>query len=275
MLLLYLFLASKINTKEKRDLRYCYSWDEFYNDNAIGAKFESGTKTQVLYISRSYYIVFCSFIEFEETSIVYDTRTIENKVLLEDCLFNLNSNNEYNSNGGSFRFSFEGNCVQNRICCHSSNLPSRTVSEYKGVYCYVDTSPTVKNRFLESSVINSGKRDLEGDSTILLKDGTMKIESVNISSSQIYRNCIYRIELYDFDNMEGHISYCSFIDNNCKGREDNSYACAQIGNSESTVNIAYCNYLKNKVNSGLIAAYGPSLLMKDCCIIDNCIPGYI
>lgn len=185
-------------------------------------------------------------------------------VLTEETIFECNTNNE-KSDGGSFLFMSEGQCVQNRICCFQSCLPATKLS-YKGVYCctIVSSSADAKNFIVDSSIIESGKTSTGGFANVYLMNGKQIIKTLNISSADVLGRSLHELNNISSNSV---VSFCFFANNSCS--DSQYYACSHTKDIEKVVSYRFCNFQENKKCGGLILSYGPSLSFKDCSILQN------
>lgn len=238
-----------------------FTWNEFYS-TVPEAESLSAKKNEEVRRTSSYYITNCYFGHFTSTSIIFTSTSSDTRVLTEETVFT-NNTNDGNSDGGSFLFSSEGQCVQNRICSFQSCLPIKSES-YKGIYCCVNVSSSTdaKNFIIDSSVAESGKSKKEGNKNVILINGQQSIETLNISKSSVY----YR-SLYELNNIatDSNVSFCSFVNNTAIS----NWACSHSGDKARVVYIKFCNFQQNKGSSRLIGTYGPSLSISNCSILQN------
>ena len=179
------------------------------------------------------------------------------KTLIETTNFNNCTNTK--GKGGSLYFSTEGECVQNRICSLNSN------SALRGMYCWVDVSNIAKhkNKILNSSISQSGNLYKDKESNIVLINGEIEINSINISFADIYSNSLFGASSYSSSSR----ALFSTFSNNTDHEPLNSYL-DYFSDSSETFLIKSCNYLSNNLHV-IVSSWNAYVNVVNCNFINN------
>lgn len=231
-------------------------WNDFYQESP---EFNYKDKTdRIEGTTSSYYVSFCRFINQNNRAIsFYGLSSESTKLLVEDSF--ISSCSSSSGAGNSIWFNYEGQCVQNRICCEKS----QGISSYAGAYCFVYVTNDIshQNKVVDCSIT---KTQNVGGSNIHLYNGETMISSTNVSFASIAWYSLYYVIGLKTDKVPDTISFSSFINNS--QNESNPSAYFKLNSDAS---MKSCNYINNQGKTELLDCYPPNTYLNNCNFENN------